>query len=64
MVCCTQEKLHAASADAAADRAAAGQCGEVERLSRCLARYPAVTDQSEAADPARVVLTELLLEVE
>ena len=60
-----REQLEAVAADAAAaDRTAAGLREHVERLSRRPARCPATAGGGEAADPARVVLAELLIEVE
>lgn len=60
-----QSQIAAASADAAAaDRTAAGLREQVERLSRRPARCPAAAGGGEAADPARVVLADMLLEVE
>lgn len=60
-----QEQLAAVAADAAAaDRTAAGLREHVERLSRRPARCPSAAGGGEAADPARLVLAELLLEVE
>lgn len=60
-----QEQLAAAAADAAAaDRTAAGLREQVERLSRRPARCPAAAGGGESADPARVVLADVLLEME